>query len=151
MRSQTACPSPSAPCGASGRARSRAFVPALALAFAVAPLAGGAQSADHDALRRLKTVDWPRAYWTQDVALLDRILADDFRVIQGDGSWSTKREELAWVRNNGPSADSMVFVIKRLDVERHGRRRRYGARLHARGRWRQRDGVPVDERAAQAA
>jgi hypothetical protein len=39
-------------------------------------------------------VEWPRAYREQDVALLDRILADEFQMIDADGNWSTKAEEI---------------------------------------------------------
>ena len=88
--------------------------------FALLPVSTVAQTPDHDALRRLKTVDWPRAYQTQDVALLDRILADDFRMIRSDGGWSSKREELEWLRSNRPSYDSLVFHVTRLDVHTNG-------------------------------
>ncbi len=89
-----------------------------ALVLVSAPLAS--QTPDHDALRRLKTVDWPRAYLTQDVRLLDRILADDFRMIRSDGGWSSKQEELDWVRQHRPAYDSLVFHITRLDVYPNG-------------------------------
>lgn len=93
---------------------------ALCAAVAMLPAAAGAQLSDADALRRLKTVDWPRAYQTQDLALLDRILADDFYVVRGDGSWSSKRDELEWLRHNAPSYDSLVFNITRLDIYPNG-------------------------------
>jgi ketosteroid isomerase-like protein len=79
-----------------------------------------AQSPDHDALRRLKTVDWPRAYQTQDIALLDRILADDFQVVRADGEWSTKQQELQWLRSRRVAYDSLVFHIRRLDIHGNG-------------------------------
>ena len=86
----------------------------------LAPAVGGAQPSDAETLRHLKTVEWPRAYRTQDVGLLDRILADDFRVIRADGSWSSKQDELAWVRQNRPAYDSLVFSIARLDIYENG-------------------------------
>lgn len=103
------------------RTASRSLARPIGLAALVlmsAPLPS--QTPDHDALRRLKTVDWPRAYLTQDVSLLDRILADDFRMIRSDGAWSSKREELDWVRQHRPAYDSLVFHITRLDVYPNG-------------------------------
>lgn len=79
-----------------------------------------AQTSDHDTLRRLKEVDWPRAYRDQDPVLLDRILADDFRRIGSDGEWSSKADELEYVRTHKPAYDSLVFHIQRLDVYPNG-------------------------------
>ncbi|HWM93592.1 MAG TPA: nuclear transport factor 2 family protein [Thermoanaerobaculia bacterium] len=89
---------------------------------AVATSAAGREdrSADEKALRHLKEVEWPRAYREQDVALLDRILADEFQMVDADGNWSTKAEELDWVRKNKPSYDSFRFVIRRLDLFENG-------------------------------
>lgn len=92
----------------------------LIIALALLPAAAAAQSSDAETLRRLKTVDWPRAYQTQDLALLDRILADDFYVVRADGSWSSKRDELEWLRDNRPSYDSLIFNITRLDIYANG-------------------------------
>ncbi|MBL8988340.1 MAG: nuclear transport factor 2 family protein [Gemmatimonadetes bacterium] len=92
----------------------------LALALLGSAPTAPAQSPDHEAIRRIKTVDWPRAYQTQDVALLDRILADDFRVIRADGRWASKGEELDWIRHNRAAYDSLVFRITRLDVYPNG-------------------------------
>ncbi len=84
------------------------------------PAALPAQSPDHDVLRRLKQVEWPRAYREQDTAALNRILADDFRRIGSDGEWSTKAEELEYIRTTKPSYDSLVFRVDRLDVYPNG-------------------------------
>lgn len=91
-----------------------------ALVVLSAPPGVVSQSPDHETLRRLKTVEWPQAYRTQNVRLLDRILADDFRVVRSDGSWSSKQEELASLRTNRPTYDSLVFRITRLDVYPNG-------------------------------
>jgi hypothetical protein len=90
----------------------------LALIFVVTPVA--AQTPDHEALRKLKSGDWPRAYFTGDTALLNSILADEFQRVGSDGEWSTKKEELAWVAANRPSYDSLVFQITRLDLFENG-------------------------------
>ncbi len=74
------------------------------------------RSADEAALRELKQVLWPRAYFTQDTKLLDRILADDFQSVDGDGNWSTKAEELDWISKNKPAYDHFEFRIRRLDI-----------------------------------
>lgn len=93
----------------------------LALALSgLAPVSGHAWSEDEKALRRLKEVDWPKAYKEQDVALLDRILADEFQMVDADGNRSTKADELEWVRNNKPGYDSLTFEITRLEVFENG-------------------------------
>jgi hypothetical protein len=52
--------------------------------------------------------------------LLDRILADEFRMIDADGNWSTKREELEYVRKNRPGYDTFAFSIQRLELFENG-------------------------------
>src|ERR1044071_2391812 len=98
----------------------KSLLPAAVLALALcglAPASGHAQSHaqsdDEKALRRLKEVEWPKAYKEQDVALLDRILADEFQMVDADGNKSTKAEELDWLRNNKPGYDSLTFEITR--------------------------------------
>jgi Domain of unknown function (DUF4440) len=94
---------------------------ALLVGLAAWPSAQGeGSSADEVALRRLKEVEWPKAYREQDAELLDRILADEFEMIDGDGAWFTKRDELEYVRNNKPTYDSFRFEIKRLDIFDNG-------------------------------
>ena len=93
------------------------FVLALAL-FAGSATAD--RSADEAALRELKEVLWPKAYFEQDVELLGRILAPEFRMVDGDGNWSTRAEELDWVSKNKPDYDSLTFELKRLEVFENG-------------------------------
>ena len=76
----------------------------------------GDPASDEAALRELKQVLWPRAYFKQDTKLLDRILADDFQSVDGDGNWSTKAEELDWISKNKPAYDAFEFRIRRLDI-----------------------------------
>ena len=78
------------------------------------------ERSDESALREIKEVLWPRAYAQQDVALLDSLLADEFQMVDADGNWSTKAEELEWIRSNPPSYDSLVFEIIRLDIFENG-------------------------------
>jgi ketosteroid isomerase-like protein len=78
------------------------------------------RATDEAAIRELKEVSWPKAYFEQDTALLDRILAPEFQMVDGDGNWSTKAEELAWVAKNKPGYDSLDFEIRRLDIFDNG-------------------------------
>ena len=78
------------------------------------------ERSDESALREIKEVLWPRAYTQQDVALLDSLLADEFQMVDADGNWSTKAEELEWISSNPPSYDSLVFEIIRLDIFENG-------------------------------
>ncbi len=75
---------------------------------------------DEEMLREIKEVLWPRAYAEQDVDLLDTILADEFQMIDSEGNWSTKAQELAWVKANAPDYESLVFEIRRLDIFANG-------------------------------
>jgi ketosteroid isomerase-like protein len=74
------------------------------------------RTADEAALREIKEVLWPRAYFTQDARLLDRILADEFESVDGEGNLSTRKQELDWVSKNKPNYDSMTFSIRRLEI-----------------------------------
>lgn len=71
-------------------------------------------------LRYLKEVEWPKAYREQDTALLDRILGDDFQMIDGGGNWSNKKSELYRIKNNEWKVDSFFFEIKRLEILENG-------------------------------
>ncbi|MBO0320845.1 nuclear transport factor 2 family protein [Muricauda sp. CAU 1633] len=75
---------------------------------------------DRAALRHLKEVDWPKAYREQDTILLDSILGDDFQMIDADGNWSNKAQELDWIKAHASPHDSFFFEIKRLDILPNG-------------------------------
>lgn len=75
---------------------------------------------DLKALRYLKEVEWPQAYREQDTVLLDRILGDDFQMIDAGGTWSDKDRELAWIKENASALDSFYYDIKRLDALENG-------------------------------
>jgi hypothetical protein len=77
---------------------------------------GQTKADDEKALRYLKEVEWPKAYREQDTVLLKKILADEFKMIGSDGAWSSKKEELAYIKKNKPSYKSFKFNIKRLDI-----------------------------------
>jgi len=101
------------------RYRTAALI-AVLLMIPVAGFLGAEDHSDEAALREIKEVLWPRAYAQQDVALLDSLLADEFQMVDAEGNWSTKAEELEWVRSNPPSYDSLVFEIIRLDIFENG-------------------------------
>ncbi|MCP4935787.1 MAG: nuclear transport factor 2 family protein [bacterium] len=86
------------------------FILAL-IAFAPTCLAN-----DEDTLRHIKTVLWPRAYLTQDVELLDRLLHDSFEVINADGNRSSKQDELEYMSNNTWNPGNFEYRIDRLDI-----------------------------------
>jgi hypothetical protein len=71
---------------------------------------------DYAELREFKTVLWPKAYRTQDVALLDWLLHDSFEMIDNDGNRSTKQEELDYIRTNQWDPDTFEFRIERLQI-----------------------------------
>lgn len=77
-------------------------------------------AADSTRLRYLKEVEWPKAYAEQDTVLLDRILGDDFRLIDQDGGWYTKQDELNWIKKNATKHDSFRYEIRRLDILPNG-------------------------------
>jgi hypothetical protein len=96
-----------------------ASVLAVILCLAMPTTVVGSE-ADKATLRHLKEVLWPKAYAEQDVKLLDAILANEFQLIDGDGGWFTKKDELEYIGKNKPAYDSLVFKVKRLDVFENG-------------------------------
>jgi len=88
--------------------------------LALSRTAAADTTSDEAAIRELKETLWPKAYFEQDTALLDRILAPEFQMVDGDGNWSTKAAELEWVAKNKPGYDSLTFEIRRLDVFENG-------------------------------
>jgi ketosteroid isomerase-like protein len=75
---------------------------------------------DREQLRYLKTVEWPKAYREQDTMLLNRLLADEFQLIEASGEVSTKRAEMEYIKKHKPSYTSFVYTIQRLDVFENG-------------------------------
>lgn len=92
------------------------------LALNAGPFASayGNESDDAAELRHLKVELWPRAYREQDTALLERILAEEFQMIDASGRWSTRRDELAWIAQHRPTYDSFEFEIVRLEIFENG-------------------------------
>jgi hypothetical protein len=78
------------------------------------------EESDEEVLRYLKEVEWPKAYHEQDTVLLDRILGEEFQLIDADGNWTDKKFELNWVKNNSNQPDSFYYEIKRLQILENG-------------------------------
>ena len=77
-------------------------------------------ASDHGILKNLKEIQWPKAYREQDTVLLDKILGDDFQMIDAGGTWSDKAGELEWIKEHAMEHDSFRYEIKRLDVLDNG-------------------------------
>ena len=75
---------------------------------------------DRKALTYLKEVEWPKTYATHDTLLLDRILGDEFQVIDASGNWSDKEMELSWIKENASDPDSFRYEIKRFEFLENG-------------------------------
>jgi hypothetical protein len=71
------------------------------------------RNGDESVLRHFKTVLWGQAYRTQDVVLLDRLLHDDFEMIDAEGNRSTKQDELDDVRENAWDPGEFEYRIER--------------------------------------
>jgi hypothetical protein len=106
----------------------RPFLPSLLLAVLLAACSSKEPAKeentitekDKESLRYLKEVEWPKAYREQDTVLLDRILGDDFKMIDDEGNGSDKKAEMDWIKNNKWSRDSFYFEIKRFDILENG-------------------------------
>ena len=90
------------------------------LAFTISQYHSHAQSSDEQILRHIKEVEWPKAYREQDTALLDKILADEFKMIGSDGEYSTKKEQIQYIKTHKPNYISFKFEIKRLEIFENG-------------------------------
>lgn len=71
---------------------------------------------DEETLRHFKTVLWPKAYRTQDVALLDELLHDTFEMIDEEGNRSTKQKELEYIAANEWNPGNFEYRIERLQI-----------------------------------
>ena len=81
---------------------------------------------DQEIPKYLKEVEWQKTYREQDTVLLDSILGDDFQMIDANGNWTTKKDELKWVKTNSIKQDSFIYEIKRLDILFNGTALRCG-------------------------
>jgi len=77
-------------------------------------------SQDKENLTYLKEVEWPKAYAEQDTLLLDRILGEDFQMIDQSGNRYAKTDELDWIKNNAADNDSFNYEIKRFQMLENG-------------------------------
>src|SRR4030095_16383165 len=96
------------------------FIAGIVLIFTIIQNASYGQSVDEQILRQIKEVEWPKAYREQDTTLLDKILADEFKMIGSDGEYSTKREQIQYIKTHKPDYISFKFNIKRLEIFENG-------------------------------
>ncbi len=75
---------------------------------------------DEKSLRYLKEVEWPKAYHEQDTLLLDRLLGEDFQMIDAEGNWTDKKFEMNWIKQHTDRPDSFHYEIKRLQILENG-------------------------------
>lgn len=57
-----------------------------------------------------------KVYSTNDTALLNTILHNDFQLVDGSGEITDKKFEMNWIKENKIKHDSFWYEIKRLDV-----------------------------------
>jgi hypothetical protein len=51
---------------------------------------------------------------------LENILADEFKMIGSDGEYSTKKEQIQYIKTHKPNYISFKFEIKRLEIFENG-------------------------------
>ena len=84
------------------------------------PNAPAGRTTDVDAVTRAKVETWRRLYQQQDADGLRRLLADDFIVIDDEGTVSTKDAEVAWLAKNESArahSRSARRLLTRLTIE----------------------------------
>lgn len=90
-------------------------VVALFVLTAVSRIAGAATCGAEEAiLREIKLKAWPNYYRTQDAAGLGKFLLEDFRIVGGDGSVSSRAEELAWVAKSPWNPKDFTYTISNI-------------------------------------
>lgn len=75
---------------------------------------------EKEILRHIKEVEWPKAYAEQDTILLDKILGEDFKMIDQEGNWYSKKDELEWIKKNATNNDGFNYRIKRFEILDNG-------------------------------
>lgn len=71
-------------------------------------------------LHHFKEVLWPKAYREQDTILLDSLLGNDFQMIDANGNWYSKADEMNYIQENATENDSFWYEIKRFDIYDNG-------------------------------
>src|SRR4030095_15136472 len=96
------------------------FILCISLLLSITQNNSYGQSSDEETLRHIKEVEWPKAYREQDTVLLDKILAEEFKMISSDGEYSTKKEQIQYIKTHKPHYTSFKFEIKRLEIFENG-------------------------------
>lgn len=71
---------------------------------------------DEQQLRYLKEELWPKAYREQDAVLLADILDEQFQMIDANGIWTNKKQELMMLSDFHWTHDDFSYTIKRLEI-----------------------------------
>ena len=77
-------------------------------------------ASDIDELKEIQQNLWVKAYSEQDTALLSQILHADYQLIDDNGDWYTKQDELALLSSYPPSYTSQEFEIIEIDLIGNG-------------------------------
>ncbi len=81
---------------------------------------------DYETVRNLKIVSFAKAYEEQDTALLDQILHQKYQLVDDGGEVYSKEDEMGYVSKYGPSYDSFLFEILKLEVYENGTATTFG-------------------------
>ncbi|MEP1094885.1 MAG: nuclear transport factor 2 family protein [Cyclobacteriaceae bacterium] len=106
------------------------FIPAV---FAILVACGPATKAqpnssdqDYKALTDLKIVSFAKAYEEQDTVLLDKILHEKYQLVDDGGEVYSKASEMDYVSKYGPSYDSFMYTIQKLEIFENGTAMMFG-------------------------
>ena len=75
---------------------------------------------DQEILSKLKIISWVQAYTKQDTALLNELLHEKYLLTDDNGDRYTKKDEMEYVTDYGPSYDEFNFKISTLDIFENG-------------------------------
>ena len=75
---------------------------------------------DSKAIENVIMVQSPKAYDEQDTALLNQILHDKFQLTDDEGSRFSKEDEMEYASKYGPSYDSYVYEIEKMNLFENG-------------------------------
>ncbi len=76
-------------------------------------------TADEQRVKDLKEKVWPKACKEQNTTLLDKILAEEFFMIDADGNTFSKSQEIEYHQQNKPTYESFTYHVGRLLIFDH--------------------------------
>lgn len=75
---------------------------------------------DEEVVRNMKIELLAKAYEDQDTTLLSQILHEKYQLVDDGGEVYSKRDEIQYVSQYGPSYDTFVFEISKLELFDNG-------------------------------